>query len=318
MALPNADPSLPSGAAPLFGDIDATRGGQMRANNNLIWGNFTNLDGRMVIVESLAYIIPIGPASLKTVLLANIGHRNFYATTAASDIPSSASWLIDVKWQDTSAHTCIVTATAEGSLLEYQIECNVGTWGTWIQTKNASGSTLADITTLQGHFDGSGNANNAVQLKGYAHTNVVKADWNGSSIDFEVDATPNEPVTNALALHGHADTYFGKQSDVSNLLGYLPGGVATEAALADTLATTHDQGATVGPIKVKSGSVTGSAGSTTVTFASGNFVSYIFGAMVWHGSSGGDAKYPDTLGEGGFHIPGTSLGETYYWIAFGI
>jgi len=43
MALPNTDPSLPSNPAPIFGDIDAARGDQMRANNNLIWGNFTFL-----------------------------------------------------------------------------------------------------------------------------------------------------------------------------------------------------------------------------------------------------------------------------------
>jgi hypothetical protein len=47
MAVLNPDPSLPSNPAPVFADVNAARGDEMRANNNKIWGNFTDLDSRI-------------------------------------------------------------------------------------------------------------------------------------------------------------------------------------------------------------------------------------------------------------------------------
>jgi len=44
MALPQPDPSLPGGAAPVFGDTDAARGDHLRANNQAIWENFEYLN----------------------------------------------------------------------------------------------------------------------------------------------------------------------------------------------------------------------------------------------------------------------------------
>lgn len=43
MPLPQDDPSLPGGAAPLFSDTDAVRGDHLRANNQLIWENLQYL-----------------------------------------------------------------------------------------------------------------------------------------------------------------------------------------------------------------------------------------------------------------------------------
>ncbi|MDD5363626.1 MAG: hypothetical protein PHN88_16000, partial [Ignavibacteria bacterium] len=48
MSLPYADPSLPSGPAPIFTDIDANRGDHLRANNSLIWSNLSYLDAKTV------------------------------------------------------------------------------------------------------------------------------------------------------------------------------------------------------------------------------------------------------------------------------
>lgn len=49
MALPQVDPSLPGGAAPVFGDTDAARGDHLRANNQAIWENLEYLnDGENV------------------------------------------------------------------------------------------------------------------------------------------------------------------------------------------------------------------------------------------------------------------------------
>lgn len=44
MALPQPDPSLPGGAAPVFGDTDAARGDHLRANNQAIWENLEYLN----------------------------------------------------------------------------------------------------------------------------------------------------------------------------------------------------------------------------------------------------------------------------------
>lgn len=44
MSLPQPDPSLPGGAAPLFGDTDAARGDHLRANNQAIWKNLEYLN----------------------------------------------------------------------------------------------------------------------------------------------------------------------------------------------------------------------------------------------------------------------------------
>jgi len=44
MALPQDDPSLPGGAAPVFGDTDAARGDHLRANNQAIWENLEYLN----------------------------------------------------------------------------------------------------------------------------------------------------------------------------------------------------------------------------------------------------------------------------------
>ena len=54
MAVLNPDPSLPSGSAPIFSDTDAARGDHLRANNNKIWGNFTDLDRRIDIAIAVA------------------------------------------------------------------------------------------------------------------------------------------------------------------------------------------------------------------------------------------------------------------------
>lgn len=57
--LPNPDdPSNPGLPAPLFADVDAVRGDQMRANNQLIWGNFdyiqTNFDAKAKAASAIA------------------------------------------------------------------------------------------------------------------------------------------------------------------------------------------------------------------------------------------------------------------------
>lgn len=44
MPLPNEDPSNPALPAPLFADVDAVRGDQLRANDQLIWENFDYLN----------------------------------------------------------------------------------------------------------------------------------------------------------------------------------------------------------------------------------------------------------------------------------
>lgn len=55
MALPQVDPSLPGGAAPVFGDTDAARGDHLRANNQAIWENLEYLnDGENINDASAA------------------------------------------------------------------------------------------------------------------------------------------------------------------------------------------------------------------------------------------------------------------------
>lgn len=55
MALPQPDPSLPGGAAPVFGDTDAARGDHLRANNQAIWENLEYLnDGENINDASAA------------------------------------------------------------------------------------------------------------------------------------------------------------------------------------------------------------------------------------------------------------------------
>lgn len=44
MDLPNDDPSNPGLPAPLFADVDAVRGDQLRASMQLIWGNFDYIE----------------------------------------------------------------------------------------------------------------------------------------------------------------------------------------------------------------------------------------------------------------------------------
>ena len=44
MSLPKTDPSLPSGSSPLFTDVNAVRGDQLRANNGDIWDNLEYFD----------------------------------------------------------------------------------------------------------------------------------------------------------------------------------------------------------------------------------------------------------------------------------
>ena len=146
MALPNPiNPSLPSNAAPLFTDVNAARGGFWRTLCQQVWENFAFLD-------TISEVMAIGSGNLKTIILANPQTLRFYATTASTQTPSAShSWLIDVKWQDTSTRTCTVTATAEGSLLEYQIECDETVWGSWVNTKDQYGNaTGVSIIQLNG------------------------------------------------------------------------------------------------------------------------------------------------------------------------
>jgi hypothetical protein len=63
MALKHTDPSLPSNPAPIFGDVDAARGDQMRANNNFIWDNEQDLDTRVTSLETTDPSRVSGPAS---------------------------------------------------------------------------------------------------------------------------------------------------------------------------------------------------------------------------------------------------------------
>jgi hypothetical protein len=70
MSLPFVDPSLPSGPAPIFGDVDAARGDHLRANNSLLWSNLNYLDAKTGLLVSpvagmnLQLYQPDGGASL--------------------------------------------------------------------------------------------------------------------------------------------------------------------------------------------------------------------------------------------------------------
>jgi hypothetical protein len=51
MSLPYGDPSLPSLAAPIFNDVDASRNDHLRANNSLIWQDMKYLDDKIIADE---------------------------------------------------------------------------------------------------------------------------------------------------------------------------------------------------------------------------------------------------------------------------
>ena len=59
MPLPQDDPSLPGGAAPLFSDTDAARGDHLRANNQLIWDNLQYLQNGYNIADATAKTTPV-------------------------------------------------------------------------------------------------------------------------------------------------------------------------------------------------------------------------------------------------------------------
>jgi hypothetical protein len=81
MSLPQPDPSLPGGAAPLFSDTDAARGDHMRANNQAIWENLEYLnDGENIndataetpVDADRAGFFQIAGAVIKYVTFANL------------------------------------------------------------------------------------------------------------------------------------------------------------------------------------------------------------------------------------------------------
>ena len=179
MALINTDPSLPSNPSPIFSDVDAVRGDQMRANNNLIWVNEQGLDTRLERQESLVSTA-IGGSSLT--LTARSASKQLLTGTGASTIilPDVTTLYLGFHFQLVNGTDSNITINSSGGNLvktllpgkSITIIC-IAITGT-----TASSWTVVDVdaVTLNGqlaayyarssYFDGSGNANNALELGG--------------------------------------------------------------------------------------------------------------------------------------------------------
>lgn len=133
MSLPNADPSLPGGVAPIFTDTDAVRGDAMRANNNLIWGNLTALAPIAINSGGIE-------AQILSIIATSAGVKSFIfstACTSANGLPAATEYLINAAYDGTKI---IMAAYAVTSSAVYSGSYNGAAFTAWTEIINAAGA----------------------------------------------------------------------------------------------------------------------------------------------------------------------------------
>ena len=112
--------------------------------------------------------------SIKTVILGNIGIRDFYGIPGTIDTPEGTAtsyWKYNVEWVDTVSLIFRVTAYKTADQTVYEWFCNNGIWGTsgWVKIRDENGSStiankLSYATLLSGSYtqmvEGSNNVYN--------------------------------------------------------------------------------------------------------------------------------------------------------------
>ena len=156
MALPNTDPSLPSNPSPIFGDIDAARGDQMRANNNLIWGNLTNLDTREARIENL--LATVTSSGILTLTSSSARNQLFTGTlphTAVLPVVSTLHLGFDFLFMNNSSGSITINSSGSNLVKTLLPGKSIAIVCIAITGTTASSWTLVDVDalTLNGHAD---------------------------------------------------------------------------------------------------------------------------------------------------------------------
>jgi len=145
MPLPQDDPSLPGGAAPLFSDTDAARGDHLRANNQLIWENCQYLQDGYNIADATAKTTPIDADVLP---LADSAAANIIKKLTFANL---FVWIVAKVYALTGKTTPV---DADGFLITDSAASNVGKLLTWANLKatmltyfqSVAGTVLQEVT----------------------------------------------------------------------------------------------------------------------------------------------------------------------------
>lgn len=226
MALPQPDPSLPGGAAPVFGDTDAARGDHLRANNQAIWENFEYLNAGENINDASAAtpvdIDKVGFFQIVGGIIKCVTWANVKSLIIAAAQTAFANLFVSV---GTVIHTA--RTTAPGGYLA----CDGSA---------VSRTTYADLFSAIGTTFGSGDGSttfNVPDMRGLfvrgagAHGTLTKA-AGGAFDGGSVGSTSNDK------MQGHYHSASGQQATtgLTNTFGLgsgSPGSPATLGAITD-------------------------------------------------------------------------------------
>lgn len=242
MPLPQDDPSLPGGAAPLFSDTDAARGDHFRANNQAIW-------------ENLEYL--------------NIG-ENINDATAAAPVDADRLGF----WQIAGAIIKYVTfANLWAFILAKIVSTGAGTpVGTYIQHAGASAptgflacdaaavsrSTYADLFAVIGTTYGVGNGTTTFNLPDARGLVMVGAGANGTLTRADASAYNGGTVGASRndQMQGHVHTVTtesytsGSTTKIARGNGDTEPGASTGAPAADGVNGTPRTGNETRPAEI--------------------------------------------------------------------
>lgn len=130
MALPQPDPSLPGGAAPVFGDTDAARGDHLRANNQAIW-------------ENLQYLFDFTGRTTDTL---TEGSTNLYFTEARAKAAALIAALTGYAAGSNTAIAATDTVLEAFAKVQGQINARYVPTVLWVRDEKSSGTAAQALT----------------------------------------------------------------------------------------------------------------------------------------------------------------------------
>jgi hypothetical protein len=233
MSVLNPDPSLPSNPAPIFADTNAARGDEMRANNNKIWGNFTDLDSRIdanwlrTIYGDNAY-----GSTLATDLNA-IAKSGFYTCYgAATGAPSTAySWFVLHQNSAVGVASEYQRAVAFNSVLTVYERVKISSvWGAWKLAGDYASPRMDGFIVSNNVADAVNDIDiSPGQCNDSTRTSLIKLT---TALTKRLDATWSSGTNGGLLQSG--------QTKAANKTYKIYVISSTDGSLVDIMATSHD------------------------------------------------------------------------------